>query len=351
MRARGVGLTCPVGSARVTSSRNNIYHRFDRMAAPRACSWVIIPGNAVASSSRACSTIAGGSARTRVSPERYQHSAPVEVHGRPSVDSKREVRPTFRFPDLQRTFSTTARRNGTTSVSDQIRHLMRDSAQPVAIITSFLREGNSDLPSKTSNGTRLVHGATLSSFTTVSLDPSPLVAFSFKLPSRMAQSLVEHHQSQREPQAHFIINVLADNQGHLAGAFARPGLKPYEWDVGQKARMASNQEQDDIHPLAKEDTSTLKESAHARSGSHGVPLLDDSIGCLACSLEGWVDLGRLGRQEERIGMHNEKTEEGDAVGSRLFIARVHAVEGRKEHDKASTKKPLVYWKQKFTSVQ
>lgn len=248
---------------------------------------------------------------------------------------------------------------------DEIKHLMRDSAQPVAIITSFLRPGNGHLPQNTA--ARLVHGATLSSFTTVSMEPTPLVAFSFKLPSRMAQSLIEHHRDKAagEPsKAHFIINLLSSSQSHLAGAFAKPGLKPYEWQGSGTPQPASDDvlnEDDDVHPLAREDEAALQESSSARwtdeHGSHGVPYLSDSLGSLACSLEGWVDLSGLqqsgggggGDALADANMFQRGSGEDAQSGSRLFIARVHAVEAHNSIDES--RRPLIYWKQRFTTVQ
>lgn len=247
---------------------------------------------------------------------------------------------------------------------------MRQSAQPVAIITSFLsHETDTDTqsqegPSNTPNH-RLVHGATLSSFTTISLDPVPLVAFSIKLPSRMSDTLVQHFQrSKREgvktPRPHFIINLLSSSQAHLAAAFARPGLRPYEWGETEQEK---EQEEQDLHPLAKEDAQNLRESKHAllndgKGATHGVPLLVDSLGCLACTLHGWVDLGQLEEDDSAVGsskldldMRGRRFDEDSAAaagGSRLFIAKVDAVEALSEQGKAAT--PLVYWKQAFTTT-
>lgn len=114
----------------------------------------------------------------------------------------------------------------------------------------------------------------------------------------------------------------------------------------------------------------------AEEGGEGVPLLRDSLGALACTLETSLDLG-----SEVITM-DSSAHDGDAstavtadktgsqvdeageAGSRLFIARVDAVEGVEHLDSlASTdggvalgegeesRLPLLYWRLGFTTVK
>ena len=78
----------------------------------------------------------------------------------------------------------------------------------------------------------LYHGATLSSFTYIALEPLPLVAFSLSVPSRMTSALGAHVAPSpsllpspspslppappARPDAHLIINILSAAQPHLA---------------------------------------------------------------------------------------------------------------------------------------
>ncbi|PWN19021.1 hypothetical protein BCV69DRAFT_300804 [Microstroma glucosiphilum] len=320
-------------------------------------------------------------------------------------------------------------------VAAQIRALMRQSAQPVAIITAFLppasaskskgsaSEGSSTIVGEEEEADRgealLVHGATLSSLTTVSLDP-PRVAFSLKLPSRMADALLHHQRhSQRiraakypsshlSPRPHFIINLLSSTQARIAASLARPGTAPLDpathptllWSSASKAAAAAaavtqgelgSAEQvmgGDAHPLHMED---LVMSAHAFSSrsstaggsvgtdkgqreveeegeGEGVPLLRDSLGALACTLETSLDLGSevitmdSSAHDRGEGEGQGKVDEAEEAGSRLFIARVDAVEGVQqancstgagggvESDEES-KLPLLYWRLGFTTVK
>ena len=77
-----------------------------------------------------------------------------------------------------------SRKRYISTIANSLRNVMRTSAQPVAVITTNLSKINDDESKE-----QYVHGATLSSFTTVSLDP-PLVAFSLRIPSRDRKSVV-----------------------------------------------------------------------------------------------------------------------------------------------------------------
>ena len=81
------------------------------------------------------------------------------------------------------------------------------------------------------------HSTTLSSFTSIALNPLPLVAFSLHVPSRMASALNGRVHAQPLPlslslssSAHFLINILTAAQPHLADSFTRPDhhLHPLE---------------------------------------------------------------------------------------------------------------------------
>ncbi|WVQ81418.1 hypothetical protein IAT38_003542 [Cryptococcus sp. DSM 104549] len=64
-----------------------------------------------------------------------------------------------------------------------LREVMRNVAQPVAVAVASVP------PSSPLHGVAAYHGATLTSFTSLTLHPTPLVAFSLRLPSRMADCL------------------------------------------------------------------------------------------------------------------------------------------------------------------
>ncbi len=82
-----------------------------------------------------------------------------------------------------------------------LRHLMRDVAQPVVVVTGLDAEGRP-------------RGMTVSSFTSVSLDP-PLVLFCTARTSTTWTALA--------PVGAFAVNVLGHDQAALAARFARPG--------------------------------------------------------------------------------------------------------------------------------
>lgn len=251
----------------------------------------------------------------------------------------------------------------TSNLPESIKSLMRISAQSVGVITSYIQQPSSTSSQKEE---RSVHGATLSSFTTVSLEP-PIVAFSLRTPSRLADALLcppmkvsnpsstspsnsnpSTSSSTTTSEAHFIINILSSTQSSIASSFAKPGLKHYS----QKDWKA---------PSIKETDSTIKQ--RLEEGHHpldlfphqpseiagGVPFLNESIGALACSVLRKFDLDDFDGlvQEGKV-----KGQERKSDGSQLFLARVHAVEGMemgKENGK-DEKLPLVYWKQKFCTV-
>lgn len=218
---------------------------------------------------------------------------------------------------------------------------------------------------------------------------------------------------------HFIINLLSSTQSRIAASLARPGTAPLDpakhptllWSSASRAAAAaaavtqgelSSAEQvmgGDAHPLHMED---LVMSAHAFSradstrgegegigtdvgrgtvqeGGGGVPLLRDSLGALACTLETSLDLGSEvitmdsfvaaadsrgdeGCEEEGAGEAGSKVDEAGEAGSRLFIARVDAVEGGEHlNSNASAgngsmsseegRLPLLYWRLGFTTVK
>lgn len=93
------------------------------------------------------------------------------------------------------------RRHDATPETWTLRHLMRRVAQPVVVVTGRDRDGG-------------LWGMTVSTFTSVSLDP-PLALF---CPSRTSATWAAIG-----PFGHFVVNVLAVDQEDVAALFARSG--------------------------------------------------------------------------------------------------------------------------------
>ncbi|GBE86349.1 hypothetical protein SCP_0902280 [Sparassis crispa] len=169
------------------------------------------------------------------------------------------------------------------------------------------------------------HGATLSSFSSIALDPYPLVAFSLRIPSRMAMSLKSAHVS-LPVASHMVVNILSAAQVDTAVRFARPDLHP--------------------DPFAG--------SPYFLS-AEGLPVLKDSVGALSCKLvaASWP----LHDLELLEGRSNEETVwEGEGVASELFIARVTRVElltdpEPKEDEKDLRTSPLLYYRRAYSTTR
>ena len=192
-----------------------------------------------------------------------------------------------------------------------LRILLRDVAQPVAVVTTFMRGG--------SNTT--FHGATLSSFTSIAMDPYPLITFALRIPSRMALSLdAVASDSLQDPStpSHMVVNLLSAQQASIAIKFSRPDLHPQPFD-----------------------------SVSYKLTEDGIPMLDGSLGALSCKLVSRgiplhdLDLLRNGGSTGGEPMSSMK----EGVASELFIARVLRVESMSERTL-----PLVYHRRSYTTV-
>lgn len=249
-----------------------------------------------------------------------------------------------------------ARRCVHTSTDDTrqlLRELLRETAQSVAVVTALLPHRLS-----TSASTSTYHGATLSSFSSIALEPLPLVAFSLRVPSRMASALNVHvaapSSSTSSTPVHFVINILSAAQPHLADRFARP----------------------DLHPRPFADP-----SVHWTPSQDGLPVLSGALGALSCHLVGpSLPLAHLGagasgicafnagsysrtfadapvaEEEGRNGESDvPQASAGTGLASELFIARVLRVErvplpGDSERDSELYKLPLLYHRRRYTTV-
>lgn len=205
----------------------------------------------------------------------------------------------------------------TEQTRNQLCALLRETAQPVAVVTSFM-------PSSRSNNDRArYHGATLSSFTSIAMDPHPLVAFSLRHPSRMAQSLKSAHPNLP---AHMVVNLLSAAQTSTAVKFSRPDIYPEPFST--------------VPYLLSEE---------------GLPMLSGSLGAVSCKLVSTpLPLHDLELSENKMVQRGENvaTPVGNSVASELFIARVIRVENltiEEEEEDSSRTLPLLYHRRGFTS--
>ena len=233
-------------------------------------------------------------------------------------------------------------------LSQKIRALLRETAQPVAVVTSFMPGIATTRPHSTpSPGSAqpfesipsTFHGATLSSFTSISMAPHHLVSFSLRVPSRMAMTLADltsvapsESASASESPVHMVINLLAAPQAHAAILFSRP----------------------DLHPRPFED-----DGVQWSLSRDGLPILHGSLGALSCRVIGapWPlnDLVALG---DKMAHKREGTSGSVDVGgveSELFIAQVIRVEDvpRVEnvgYDDRIRTLPLVYHRRGYTTT-
>ena len=205
--------------------------------------------------------------------------------------------------------------------TDEIRQrclaLMRATAQSVSVITTVL-------PTIEADDAPVYHGATLSSFTSIAMYPQPLVSFSLRTPSRMAESL---QRSKNSVIPHMVINLLSATQAHLALQFSRPREHPFACVP---------------YYLSLE----------------GIPILRGCIGAFSCSLVRSVPLGDT--YPESSGGSIPAERHGEEQGSQLFVGRVHRVEAVSPPELMSMEDPpedsekgmlpLIYYRQKYVTV-
>ena len=231
------------------------------------------------------------------------------------------------------------------ALKEDLRMLLRDIAQPVAVITSFMPSTNSIngfTRASTSHeklDTTKFHGATLSSFTSIAMDPYPLVAFALRIPSRMATTLNSlsspssfstFQPASSTPSAHMVINLLSASQAPEAVRFSRPDLYP--------------------EPFATEDATKFSLT------KEGLPVLHDVVGALSCRLvTGPIPLYDLEHFGAGLGAKAREPvlDEGD-VASELFIARVVRVENVENLSSGKLEewertRPLIYHRRGYTS--
>ncbi|PIL24915.1 hypothetical protein GSI_12802 [Ganoderma sinense ZZ0214-1] len=218
---------------------------------------------------------------------------------------------TCRAPQCTRPLATDA-----STVRVQLRSLLRETAQPVAVLTALM---DPNIPHKTASSPRF-HGATLSSFSSISMDPHPLVAFSLRIPSRMATSLTSAHTTASSP-AHLVVNILSERQARAAVCFSRADLYP--------------------EPFASVPHTLTEE---------GLPVLDECVGAMSCRLvaASWPlhDLQTLAGE----GKDERAVWEGEGVASELFIAEVVRVE-RTSLPEGEELRPLLYHRRTYATTR
>ncbi|KAK7031712.1 flavin reductase like domain-containing protein [Favolaschia claudopus] len=198
----------------------------------------------------------------------------------------------------------------------RLRAVLRETAQPVAVVTSLMSHD----ASAASQGTRnepVYHGATLSSFTSIAMDPTPLVTFALRIPSRMASAL---NSAPLDSSSDLVINILSARQASIATKFSRPDLYP--------------------HPFT---------TTPYFLNAEGLPVIQGSLGAIACKL---VSKGvPLHDLEFLRSRHTNKSPVAEVpeIGtvSELFIAQVLRVEegnSQEHHDM-----PLLYHRRRFTT--
>lgn len=229
------------------------------------------------------------------------------------------------------------------ALKEEFRHLMRDCAQPVAVVSTFLHDpSRSPLQTGTKEDdlTRL-HGATISSFASISMEPYPMISFALQLPSRLAASLSLSSQENVTPKAHCVLNVLSSSQVDIARRFSRPDVYPHPF-VGLSG------------------TDEEKLSSQWRMTADGLPMLLGSLHCISCSIVQSHPLD-IGIGNEAL-IEKEELEEERKRTSKIFLARVIRVEDMTGEASQSsdhqwqlnefyTRKPLIYHKKAFTTVK
>ena len=206
---------------------------------------------------------------------------------------------------------------------------MRKVAQPISIVTL----STSDSPTHN-------HGATVSSLTSISLDP-PLIAFSLKLPSRLGEGLLQIGAS-GEGRNSIRVYLLSAQQESLARAFARQ---------------------------IPTTTSSSSISTTPSPGSTGETvqfptklfeaLETTSIGYLNCTMIKSMNLHALAADSPSSSAPIKSTlpvgSNGDnaGLGSELFIVRVDGVVMNEDviEGKEGKGGSLVYWDHTYRTVE
>lgn len=229
------------------------------------------------------------------------------------------------------------------TTSDHLRQVMRSVAQPVAVVTCRLQDS-------TPGDTEHDHGATLSSLSSISLSP-PIVAFSLRLPSRLASHLTSTSAASRTAPT-FSVHLLSLEQEDVARAFARQPPLP------EKAVPSP-----ELSPSAPACEATSK-TPHFSSALFD-QVRTNSLGELRCRVVKRLNLHELetiggeGEDFDPNSIKGEAHSSTDEAGPRseLFLARVESVRlpeqprSSDERGQAGARvSSLVYWDQGYRGV-
>lgn len=232
-----------------------------------------------------------------------------------AVSSAARCRHVTRHPNTRLFLSTVAFEKST---KNQLRALLRETAQPVAVVTSLWPDLSESAVGNVEG--HPYHGATLSSFTSIALDPYPLVSFALRVPSRMATSLKSSTSS------NMVLNLLSAAQSSTAVMFSRPDLHPAPFSA-----------------------------VPYHQSKEGIPVLQGSLGAISCKLVSVTPLHDLDFLEGKSEEAKDVAEGGqrDAVVSELFIARVIRVEQLLDRDAVEDVQelPLIYHRRGYTSCR
>ncbi|CAO3687498.1 unnamed protein product [Rhizopus stolonifer] len=191
----------------------------------------------------------------------------------------------------------TSRLNHTisTNVVDRVRGIMRKFPQPVVVVTT----------SKPGDPTYR-RGITVSSFTSVCLNPEPLVAFCVRVPSRASQLL---HSS-----GSMVVNMLSHEQVQQSVAFSSP------------------------------DADQFKDVPFFDDPETGLPVLMGTVGAMYCDVYKVVQLGdhemwiiKVSKVEEGVGSKHGLREESNPL---LYYDRGYRSVGDQVFMKAFTENNL-----------
>ena len=206
------------------------------------------------------------------------------------------------------------------------------------------------------------HGATLSSFSSIALEPEPLVSFSLRLPSRLADALRlesesnSHRIQDVEPNAsdllphktsnppYFSINILS---GHPA---CEPIAQRFsQAQVNHEAALSDPSQWRYIEDSLLPDDATISSED---VGCKGIPVARNGMTTLLCQnveaiqLSGLINFSSLKQSEDPSrGVMNAQYPMKREEGSMLFIARVVQVIRGEATD------VLVYKDRKYLAVE
>ncbi|KDR67669.1 hypothetical protein GALMADRAFT_257923 [Galerina marginata CBS 339.88] len=298
----------------------------------------------VATRWRAVGTVSASASRPQLRREAKEELGDRDRTSKPTP----EVRYHTREREADDTASRIHRKEESKRLKAELRSLLRNIAQPVAVVTSFMP--NSRTPTSPANSidhkkANIYHGATLSSFTSIAMDPYPLVAFALRIPSRMATTLASLSNSSSpsslpsaQGAAHMVVNLLSASQASTAVTFSRP----------------------DLHPTPFHDSSSLEKNGVPYILSQdGLPIINGVVGALSCRLVGGpiplYDLEFLEQDGKSEPAHGMPVLGKGEAGSELFIARVLRVEtvtdGEEVKEGDERTLPLVYHQRNYTTCR